>query len=134
MSNKAARRRHREQQRLRALESLPKEDRHVACADAEVAAIDDLLDEAGEILRELAWAATNARERWPATADTDELRAMLDAIRGVAAECRTKLAATGDRITRFHDAHPHLHIAGGRVVRMVPVQDDASGPDDDIPF
>lgn len=134
MSNKAARRRRREQQRLRELESLAPDPHHVACADAELASIDGLLDDADDLLRELACAAVSAREHWPAMAETDELRAVLEAVRNVAAESRTRLAAARGSAHRFRDEHHHLHVAGGRVVRMAPVEEGAGDPNDDIPF
>lgn len=98
--------------------------------------IDGLLDDADDVLRELAGTAAGAHDSWPAMDDTDELRAVLDAVRNVANESRTKLATARDRATRLRDAHHHLHVSGGRVVRMVPAEDDArhEGPDDDIPF
>jgi hypothetical protein len=136
MSSKAARRRRREQQRIRELEALAPDPQHVACADADLASIDSLLDDAADALCELAAAAATARERWPAMSETDELRAVLEAVRNVATESRTKLATASDRTARFRDAHHHLHVSGGRVVRMAPVEDDSwrEGAADDIPF
>src|SRR4051812_15582131 len=78
MPNKAARRRNREQRRLRAHESLAPDPGYVACAAADLASIDGQLDDACEALRELAGAAAHARDGWPATAETDELRAVLE--------------------------------------------------------
>jgi len=135
MSNKAARRRRREQQRLRELEALAPDPEHVACADADLASIDGLLDDADDVLRELAGAAASARESWPAAAETDELRAVFEAVRNVAAESRSRLATARDRAARFRDAEHHLHVHGGRVTRMAPVvADDAFDATDDIPF
>jgi hypothetical protein len=81
-------------------------------------------------------AAASARESWPAGADADELRAVLEAVRNVATESWTKLATVRDRATRFRDEHHHLHVAGGRIVRMAPVEDDSTREDaaDDLPF
>jgi hypothetical protein len=136
MSSKAARRRRREQQRLRELEGLAPDPQHVACADADLASIDSLLDDAADVLCELVAAAATARERWPAMSETDELRAVLEAVRNVATDSRTKLATVRDRATQFRDEHHHLHVAGGRIVRMAPVEDDSWREDaaDDIPF
>ena len=134
MSNKAARRRNREQRRLRALASPAPDPGYVACAAADLASIDSQLDDACDALRELAGTAASVREGWPATAETDELRAVFEAVRQVAAECRTRLAAAGDRVLRLRETQDHLHVAGTRVVRLVPVVDDASDPDDDLPF
>lgn len=136
MSNRAARRHRREQRRLRELEALAPDSQHVACADADLASIDCLIDDAAEALYELSTTAASAREHWPAGAETDELRAVLEAVRNVASECRTKLATARDRATRFREEHHHLHVAGGRLVRMAPVEDDSWREDasDDIPF
>jgi hypothetical protein len=136
MSSKSARRRRRALQRLRELEVVAPDDEHVACADADLASIDGLLDDANDVLAELAAAATHAREAWPATAETDELRAVFEAVRNVAADSRSKVSTARDRATRFRDSHRHLHVAGGRVVRMAIVEDEAmhEHPNDDIPF
>jgi hypothetical protein len=134
MSGKSARRRRRDQHRLRALDTGAPDPQHVACADSDLAWIDGLLDDALDAVHELAVTAAQAREGWPATTDTDELRAVLDAVRNAAGECRTRLTTARDDVTRLRDDHHHLHVAGGRIVRMAPVEGDASGPDDDIPF
>jgi hypothetical protein len=135
MSNKAARRRRRQQQRLRELEDVPPELDHVACADADLASIDGLLDDAHDVLHELAGAAASARQSWPPEAETDELRALLEAVHHAATESRNKLAAARERAARYRDAEHHLHVLGGRVVRMVPVvEDEACDATDDIPF
>src|SRR5262245_39346320 len=136
MPNRAARRRRREQRRLRELEALAPDPQHVACADADLASIHCLIDDAAEALYELSAAVTSAREGWPALAATDELREVFEAVRDVAAECRTKLATPRDRAMRFRDEHHHLHVEGGRLVRMAPVEGDSWREDasDDIPF
>ena len=136
MSNRAARRHRREQRRLREREALAPDPQHVACADADLASIDCLLDDAADALSELAAAAASARERWPAVDETDELRAVLEAVRTVATQSRAALANARDRTTRFREEHHHLHVAGGRLVRMAPVDDESWREDasDDIPF
>lgn len=61
--------------------------------------------------------------------------AVLEAVRSVANESRAALAAVRDRATHYRDSSGHLHVAGGRIVRMVVAEDQRSGDcDDDIPF
>jgi hypothetical protein len=142
MSSKGARRRQRERERrreyaaVRQLQDLPTDDEHVACADAHLALTRALVDDATELLSELADHAAVSRDAWPIVPAADELRAVFEAVRGIAIESRTKLLAAHDRAARFLDGDHHLHVVGGRVVRMV-VADAEAGPDDasdDIPF
>jgi hypothetical protein len=143
MANKAARRRQRERERRREQDALDAQDAfrselgHAACADAALEVTRNLLDDALEILSELAAHSTGSRNAWPAVPEADELRGVFEAVRGVALECGAKLEAVRDRASRFHEGDHHLHLAAGRVVRMVAVDarsriDD--GSDDDLPF
>ena len=111
----------------------------MVCADADLAVLAALLDEATELLTELGATASAARDGWPIVPQTDELRGLFEAARNTAIDSRAKLMTLHDRVGRYRETGRHYHVAGGRVVRMVALADEASPspspyPDEDIPF
>jgi hypothetical protein len=142
MANKAARRRRererrREQAALDAQAAVLSEYEHVACADAALAITRTLLDDATEVLAELATHTAGSRDAWPVVPEADDLRAVFEAVRGVAIDCCNRLDAVRDQVVRFHAGDHHFHLAAGRVVRMVAVDvrpHIEAASDDDLPF
>jgi len=144
MPGKGARRRQRERaqrrdaERIREFEDVP-DYGHVACADADLYGLDTALEDAAEVLTELIVAASRSRDAWPVVAAADEIRAVFEAVRSVAAESRVKLAEVRDRVVHFREHEDHLHVAAGQVVRMVvagsePRRDGPVEDLEDLPF
>ena len=143
MASKAARRRKRAQQRERAeqdaLERAHEES--FACAEFDLARIEALIDEAGDVLDDVFEVADDARKGWPLTPETDELCAVFDAAKAAVRDCRERLGAVHTRAAQCRNDDLHLHVARGQVERMVRAADvpvrggDAprDSPDDDIP-
>jgi hypothetical protein len=150
MSSKARRRRkqQQEQQRRRqqqgarrffeegARDDVESPRESVACADADLALIDGMLDEVLEVLTDLRDISAGSYEDWPDVPEASELRAVFDFVRTISADCRSKLFAARDRVERFKDGGNHLHVIGERVVQLAVVnaEHSSSHPDDDIPF
>jgi hypothetical protein len=94
-----------------------------------------LVGDATDVLIELATAAASARDSWPASeVDAEQLRAVFEAVRNAANESRAALAAVRARAIPYRDSSRHLHVAGGRIVRMVVAGDQRTDDsNDDIP-
>lgn len=148
MSSKARRRRRQQQERQRqqqgrrrffeegARDEVEPPRESVACADADLALIDVMLDEVLDVLTDLRDVSAGSYEEWPDVPQASELRAVFDSVRTISADCRSKLFAARDRVERFKDGGNHLHVIGERVVQLavVDAEHSSSHPDDDIPF
>ncbi|MDX2090308.1 MAG: hypothetical protein SFX73_20780 [Kofleriaceae bacterium] len=139
MSSKAARKqRRRERERLlresaRPHVSIPEP---VFCAEADLERIVEHLVTISVALDELEVAAEDSRTRWAAADHVDELRLALEEIHETARSWRARLSALEERVARFRQLGDHYHLVGGRLMRLVPVEEAYADPvpNDDIPF
>jgi hypothetical protein len=143
MSSKSRRRRERELRRERERERELEERHarlapdHVACADADLAVVTALLEDALEVLHELATSGAQLGRQWPSDPEVGELRVALEEVREAALGCRDRLGAVHDRIQRLRQDDDHFHLVGERVVRMAAVEvarSEDAAIEDDIPF
>jgi hypothetical protein len=129
----------RERERERALdeEYASLDVDHVACADADLASVTAHLDDALDVLQELAASGAQIRRHWPPAPEVGEIHVALEELHEAALVCRDRLGVVRGRIQRLRDADDHFHVVGDRVMRMSPVEAapvGGLGVDEDIPF
>lgn len=129
-------------ERSRSAPHTPVEDgrfasQHVSCAEADLDVLAGHLSTLACVLHDLEHAARDARRRWALADHVAELQLAFEEIDDSAAGWSAHLAALEARIQRVRELDEHYHLVGGRLMRLVPVEQtygDGAEPNDDIPF